>query len=135
MLLELFFVVRVPFKLVPVAPVVEEEAAKLKQYKSPDVKSSLAKVTVLSETFVAVAPIPGHGVEPCGRLAVLVVQSFVSEETVKLPGKVTAIFASFPAPGAEACAQTVPESGEEALWLLSLKYAFAKPEALISTGL
>ena len=100
--LELFLVVIVPVLSLPVEPVVDELAVKLKQYKTFAVKSELPKVTVLPETALAFVEIPGQAVAPAGRLEVSVVQLEVLAEIVKSVGKVTSTEFSIPAPGEEA---------------------------------
>lgn len=109
---ELSLVVKVPVLLSPDGPVVEDAPVKLKQYKTLDVKSELAKVTVCPETVVAVDPIPGQEVEPDGRFDTLVVKFDAVWETVKSLGKVITILFSVPAPGDDGSMQTVPDKAE-----------------------
>ena len=102
-------------------PVVDDAPVKLKQYKVLEVKSLLAKVTPCAETLVAVAPIPGHAVEPDGKLDVLVVQLPVVEEIVNPDGNATTTLFSTPAPLDEGFAQTVPDRAAFGFWEFSLR--------------
>ena len=117
-----------------VAEVLDRVVEKLKQKREVEVKSELLKFTLFPETEVAVAEIPGQAEEPLGRLFVSVVQSEIFEEIVKSEGKSTEIEFSFPAPGDEGAAQTVPESIEFEPKLSSLTKSFVKEDALVEVG-